>query len=177
MPVMLGMFQSEITKSNFPTLSFANADDPTKVAAGKLIYAQWCSSCHGKRLQGQPLWQLTDRCVGRRAPAQDETGHTWQHPDEDIFHSVKFGRFSSVPAETSSFMPAFKDSLDDREILSVMAFIKARWPVGLRVSQAMLNPGRAGMPRQANVEEWRLPATCNALLRQRAAATGAWKAR
>lgn len=69
-------------------------------------------------------------------------------------------------------MPAFQDRLDDREILSVIAFIKARWLVGLRVSQAMLNPGRAGMPRQANTREWRLPPTCNALLRQTAATAG-----
>ena len=66
--------------------------------------------------------------------------------------------------------------LSDREILDVMAFIKARWPIGLRASQAMLNPGRAGMPRQASSEEWRLPPTCNALLRQSGAVTPATNA-
>lgn len=148
---------------------FADADDAGMVMLGKKIYMGHCASCHGRNLQGQPLWQLIDEYVGRRAPAHDETGHTWQHSDEDIFDMVKYGRFPSMPAELVSFMPAFDAVLSDREILSVIAFIKARWPIGLRVSQAMLNPGRAGMPRQAGTSEWRLQPTCNVLLRRGAA--------
>jgi mono/diheme cytochrome c family protein len=121
-----------------------------------------CASCHGRNLQGQPLWQLSDEYAGRRAPAHDETGHTWQHSDEEIFHMIKYGRFSSAAVDIFSFMPAFDKAMDDRAILAVMAFIKARWPVGLRAFQAMLNPGHAGMPRNATSEEWRLPPTCNA---------------
>jgi S-disulfanyl-L-cysteine oxidoreductase SoxD len=147
---------------------FADADDSAMVMLGKKIYMGHCASCHGRNLQGQPLWQLIDEYVGRRAPAHDETGHTWQHSDEDIFYMIKYARLSSTPAEIVSFMPAFDAVLSDRDILSVMAFIKARWPIGLRISQAMLNPGRAGMPRQASAEEWRLPPTCNVLLRRRA---------
>ena len=146
---------------------FAGADDSAMVMLGKKIYAGHCASCHGRNLQGQPLWQLIDEYVGRRAPAHDETGHTWQHSDEDIFHMIEYGRLPSMPAEIVSFMPAFDAVLSDLEILSVAAFIKARWPIGLRISQAMLNPGRAGMPRQASAEEWRLPPTCNVLLRRR----------
>jgi mono/diheme cytochrome c family protein len=149
---------------------FADADDGAKVMHGKTIYMSRCASCHGRNLQGQPLWQLSDEYAGRRAPAHDETGHTWQHSDEEIFYMTKYGRFASVPARTVSFMPGFGDVLDDGEIIAVMAFIKARWPIGLRASQAMLNPGRVGMPRQANEAEWRLPPTCNGVLRQRAAA-------
>src|ERR1700730_12126042 len=80
-----------------PALHFANADDPTRVAAGRLIYTQRCSSCHGKRLQGQPLWQLQDEYSGRRAPAHDESGHTWEHSDEDLFHITRYGRFTATP--------------------------------------------------------------------------------
>jgi len=129
-------------------------------ALGKRIYMRACASCHGRNLQGQPLWLLVDEYAGRRAPAHDETGHTWQHSDEDIFHIIKYGRFASAPAGRVSFMPALATVLKDREILAVMAFIKARWPIGLRVSQAMLNPGFAGMPRKANDVEWRFPPTC-----------------
>ena len=51
-------------------------------------------------------------------------------------------------------MPAFEAVLDDRETLNVLAFIKARWPpIGLRVAQATLNPGHAGMPQQKSGEE------------------------
>jgi S-disulfanyl-L-cysteine oxidoreductase SoxD len=150
---------------------FADADDPEMVRLGRKIYMGHCALCHGRNLQGQPLWQLIDEYVGRRAPAHDETGHTWQHSDEDLFHMIKYGRFPSAPAGLVSFMPAAEGVLSDREILEVMAFIKARWPIGLRASQAMLNPGRAGMPRQASSREWMLPPTCNVLLRQGDAVT------
>jgi mono/diheme cytochrome c family protein len=142
---------------------FADADDRPMVMLGKKIYMSHCASCHGRNLQGQPLWQLNDEYVGRRAPAHDETGHTWQHSDEDLFYMIKFGTFSSAPADAVSFMPAFDTVLGDRETLSVMAFIKARWPNALRISQAMLNPDHAGMPQQASATEWRLlrpPAMC-----------------
>jgi S-disulfanyl-L-cysteine oxidoreductase SoxD len=153
---------------------FADADDAATAKHGKGIYMGHCASCHGRNLQGQPLWQLRDEFAGRRAPAQDETGHTWQHSDENIFYMIKYGRFTSAPLGADSFMPAFRDVLDDREIIAVMAFIKARWPTALRVSQAMLNPGRAGMPQRAGQTEWRFPPTsCSAARRRQAAATGA----
>ncbi len=139
---------------------FANADDATLVAAGRAIYMPTCSSCHGRRLQGQALWQVMDRYAGRRAPAHDASGHTWQHSDEDLFYMTKFGRFPSAPAHAVSFMPAFAGHLSDREILSVLAFIKSSWPVGIRASQAMLNPGWAGMPKDAGKSSWTLPPNC-----------------
>jgi S-disulfanyl-L-cysteine oxidoreductase SoxD len=150
---------------------FADADDPAMVRFGRKIYMGHCASCHGRNLQGQPLWQLSDEYVGRRAPAHDETGHTWQHSDEDIFHMIKYGRFPLAPTGIVSYMPPAEGVLSDHEILDVMAFIKARWPIGLRASQAMLNPARAGMPRQASSQEWVLPPTCNVLLRRSAAIT------
>jgi S-disulfanyl-L-cysteine oxidoreductase SoxD len=149
-----------------PALHVANADDLAAVAAGKPIYMRSCASCHGRKLQGQPLWELDDQYSHRRAPAHDETGHTWQHSDEEIFQEIKFGRFSTTPPGTVSYMPAFGDALSEPAILEVMAFIKARWPLGLRVSQAMLNPGFAGMPTRANEIEWTLPPNCTATLQR-----------
>jgi S-disulfanyl-L-cysteine oxidoreductase SoxD len=145
---------------------FADAADAALVTLGKSVYAGYCASCHGKNLQGQPLWQLDDTFAGRRAPAHDETGHTWQHADEDLFHKTKYGRFAAEPVDPDPAMPAYAATLDDHQILAALAFIKARWPLGLRVSQAMLNPGFAGMPSEASDVEWRLPPNCNVLLRR-----------
>jgi len=146
--------------SSRSTLHFANADDPARVAAGRLIYAQRCSACHGKRLQGQPLWQLQDQYSGRRAPAHDESGHTWEHSDEELFHITRYGRFIATPPNVPTYMPAFEGILNDEQILDVTAFIKARWPLGLRVSQSLLNPGYAGMPANAQSVDWTFPPTC-----------------
>jgi S-disulfanyl-L-cysteine oxidoreductase SoxD len=149
-----------------PRTHFADADNAAVVKEGKQLYGRVCASCHGRRLQGQLLWQVRDQFVGRRAPAHDQTGHTWQHSDEELFYITKFGRFSTTPPTAKSYMPAYGQSLTDDQILATIAYIKATWPLGLRVSQALLNPGYAGMPQNAATVEWRLPPTCQAALQR-----------
>ena len=73
-----------------------------------------------------------------------------------------YGRFASTPATAVSYMPAFRGEMSEHDILAVLAFIKSRWPIGLRVSQAMLNPGFAGMPAGASKADWTLPPNCGA---------------
>ena len=153
---------SVLASADVPATHFANADDNAAVASGKQLYRVECSSCHGRSLEGQPLWQLQDQYAGRRAPAHDASGHTWQHSDGDLFYMTKYGRFPQAPKDVKSFMPAFGGRLKDKEILDVLAYIKSAWPLGLRVSQAMLNPGLAGMPRDADKVKWTLPPTCTA---------------
>jgi len=118
------------------------------------------------------LWQVQDEFAGRRAPAHDQTGHSWQHADEDLFAMTKFGRFATAPATAKSYMPAYAQNLSDDQILATIAYIKATWPLGLRVSQALLNPDYAGMPQNADTVEWRLPPTCQAALQRAGTAVG-----
>jgi mono/diheme cytochrome c family protein len=138
-------------------LHFVDADDRALVTLGRHVYAARCASCHGRSLQGQPLWQLDDDDRARRAPALDATGHGWFRDDDDLFRMVAFGGAS---AASRSAMPAFAGLLDERQILAVVAFVKARWPIGLRAAQAMRNPGSAGMPADAARPGWRFPPTC-----------------
>ncbi|MBV9318763.1 MAG: c-type cytochrome [Mycobacterium sp.] len=149
-----------------PPMHIADANDVETVMRGKQIYSGHCASCHGRYLQGQALWQLVDDYAGRRAPAHDETGHTWQHPDEDLFEMTKYGRFTTAPPGYRPGMPAFAHDLADPDILAVLAYIKARWPLGLRVAQALLNPSLAGLPPGAEKVDWKFPPTCKSLLRQ-----------
>jgi S-disulfanyl-L-cysteine oxidoreductase SoxD len=155
-----------------PRLHFADAENAAAVLEGKRLYASHCAGCHGRKLQGQLLWQVQDEFAGRRAPAHDQTGHTWQHADEDLFVMTKFGRFATTPAAAKSYMPAYAQNLSDDQILATIAYIKATWPLGLRVSQALLNPDYAGMPRNADTVEWRLPPTCQAALQRAGTAVG-----
>ena len=141
---------------------FADADNAALVDRGARIYSDSCAGCHGRRLQGQALWQLRDQYEGRRAPPHDSTGHTWQHSDEELFHMTKFGRFSAAPPDFKSYMPAFGQAMSDDDVVAVIAFIKSRWPVGIRASQAMLNPNQAGMPEGADKADWTLPPNCMA---------------
>ncbi|HEY1612660.1 MAG TPA: cytochrome c [Rhizomicrobium sp.] len=160
----IALIASGLLQTAFAPAHFANADDDALVDRGGYVYSMECGSCHGRRLQGQPLWQLNDQYAGRRAPAQDATGHTWQHSDEDLFHKTKYGKFPSDPAHSVSYMPAFAGNLDDHDILAVLAYIKSNWPTGLRASQAMLNPGQAGMPKGADKANWTLPPNCRTSL-------------
>jgi mono/diheme cytochrome c family protein len=140
---------------------FADADDLSKVLAGKALYQRWCAACHGRRLQGQALWQLNDQYSGRRAPAHDQTGHTWAHSDDELFFMTRQGRFPGTAASAPSYMPAFGNYLTDQQIIAVLAFIKANWSIGLRISQALLNPGNAGMPVAGlDNNDWTLPPNC-----------------
>lgn len=142
---------------------FADATNNMSVVLGKRLYAAYCAGCHGRYLQGQALWQLADIYAGKRAPAFDETGFAWQRSDDEIFRITKFGRLGRGPPTA---MPAFSDRLTDNQIVAVVAFMKARWPIGLRILQAMRNPGFAGMPADADNASWQLPPNCNALLRR-----------
>jgi len=106
----------------------ADPGDPARVAWGERVYAQHCASCHGPRLEGQPHWR-NRRPDGRLpAPPQDESGHTWHHPDQVLFAITKNGLVPPhAPKGYESDMPAFASKLGDDEIWSVLAFIKSRW--------------------------------------------------
>lgn len=69
------------------------------------------------------------------APPHGETGHTWHHPDQDLFLIVKEGVAAIVPGYETD-MPAFAAVLTDAEILAVLGYIKGTWPGEQRDYQA-----------------------------------------
>ena len=70
------------------------------------------------------------------------------------------GHFPGPGADRRASMPAFRASLTEEQIVSILAFIKFTWPISLRVSQAMLNPDQAGMPANFANVEWTFPPNC-----------------
>jgi len=55
------------------------------------------------------------------APPHDASGHTWHHPDSDLFGITKHGLGPYAPAGYQSDMPAFGGTLSDEEIAAVLA--------------------------------------------------------
>ena len=111
-----------------PTTERADEGDAAMVALGRKVYDEQCASCHGRALEGQPDWQ-TRMANGRLpAPPHDESGHTWHHPDDQLFGIVKQGLQPYAGPDYESDMPAFVGRLSDREIWAVLAFIKSTWP-------------------------------------------------
>lgn len=113
--------------------------DPAAVALGERIYVEACASCHGANLEGQPDWQTRNADGKLPAPPHDETGHTWHHPDAQLFAITKFGLAPIAGADYATDMPAFESTLSDAEILAALAYIKSRWPEQIRGHQARID--------------------------------------
>lgn len=105
----------------------ANPDDTEQVMLGGAVYQENCAECHGVALKGQPNWKQRLPDGTMPAPPHDDTGHTWHHPDQQLFDYTKLGGGAVVPAPFKSAMPGFGENLSDQEIWAVLAFIKSRW--------------------------------------------------
>lgn len=103
-------------------------DDPRAVAAGRTLYAEHCAACHGADLEGEPDWRERDADGYLPAPPHDETGHTWHHPDAQLFDITKRGIEAVVGGGYRSRMIGYDGILTDDEILAVLAYIKSTWP-------------------------------------------------
>lgn len=119
-------------------LSAANAADSAQVEAGRAIYAANCASCHGDKLQGQPNWKERKPDGKLPAPPHDATGHTWHHPDQQLFEITKLGVAAIVPNYQTD-MIGFGDRLSDQDIWNVIAFIKSTWPADIQARQAKIS--------------------------------------
>ncbi|WP_116134405.1 cytochrome c [Tropicimonas sp. IMCC34043] len=110
---------------------------PAQLRAGEVLYAETCASCHGENREGQPDWRRRLETGRMPAPPQDGTGHTFTNSDADLFAMTKFGIGAVVPGYESD-MPGFEGALEDREIVTILAFLKANWPDEKRQFQASL---------------------------------------
>lgn len=113
----------------------ADPDDAAQVVLGERVYAASCAACHGADLEGQPDWRLRQANGRLPAPPHDESGHTWHHPDQQLFDMTKLGVAAIAPEGYLSDMPGFAGSLSDDEIWAVLAYIKSTWPPEVRARQ------------------------------------------
>ena len=113
-------------------------DDSAQVAAGRQVYADHFARCHGANLEGEGNWRERKPNGRLPAPPHDASGHTWHHPDHQLFTIVKGGLSAVVPGYQSD-MPAFEHTLSEPQINAVLTYIKSTWPVEIRERQETLN--------------------------------------
>lgn len=107
-----------------------------RITQGKMVYDDYCASCHGANLEGQPNWRARKPDGRLPAPPHDPSGHTWHHPDQMLFVMTKFGPQATAGPGYESDMPAFDGILTDQEIVNVLIYIKSTWPEEIQQEQA-----------------------------------------
>lgn len=118
-------------------------NDLQLVARGKKVYDANCAACHGAELQGQANWRERGADGLLPAPPQDETGHTWHHPDALLFALTKYGPAMMAGRGYQSAMPGFKDVLSDEDIIATLSYIKSRWPEEIVARHDQINKSAA----------------------------------
>ena len=109
--------------NNFPI----TVESKLMIARGKITYENNCVSCHMINLAGAENWKGLDEDGHRKAPPLNGTGHTWHHDDKTLHNIIKYGLANLVDGYEGK-MIGFKDNLSDKDIDSVLAYIKSYWP-------------------------------------------------
>ena len=97
------------------------------IERGKIAYQNNCVSCHMINLAGAENWKDVDEDGHRKAPPLNGTGHTWHHDDKTLHAIIKYGLAKLVNNYQGKMM-GFGEKLSDKEIDSVLAYIKSFWP-------------------------------------------------
>jgi len=107
------------------------------LALGEQLYNQYCSDCHGEKLEGVPKWKVTQPDGSLLPPPHDSSGHTWHHPDPVLNEIMANG---GDPTLYNTKMPGFGDQLTEREIEAILDYIKSHWGEEEREYQWWLTP-------------------------------------
>ena len=122
------------------------------VERGKLGYRQYCASCHGSQLQGQPDWKSPLPNGRLPAPPHDASGHTWHHPDVVLAGITRRGLKPYVSGDYESDMPAFEGILSEQQIGDILSYIKSTWPERERGYQMKMTEQSPSDPVAANAK-------------------------
>ena len=113
---------SSIAHNHFPITT----ESKIMIERGKLAYQDNCASCHMVNLSGAENWKGVDEDGHRKAPPLNGTGHTWHHADKTLHAIIKYG-LAKLVNNYEGKMIGFGDKLSDKEIDSVLAYIKSFW--------------------------------------------------
>lgn len=122
-----------VKPEDIPTVDPANE----QLYLAQQNYNKLCAHCHGWAGDGQPQSTIenAERLGYHTVPRHDSTGHTWQHPDQILFETIKYG----VQAPTNLYaMSPFDEQYTDDEIFGIVDYIKQWWTDDQRRQQSDL---------------------------------------
>ena len=114
--------EASYSHSHFPI----TRDSVLMIARGKIVYESNCVSCHQINLVGAENWKGLDEDGHRKAPPLNGTGHTWHHDDASLHNIIKYG-LAKIVKNYEGKMIAFGDKINDKQIDSVLSYIKSYW--------------------------------------------------
>ena len=114
--------ETSYSHSHFPK----TRDSTLMIARGKIIYESYCVSCHQVNLIGAENWKGVDEDGHRKAPPLNGTGHTWHHDDASLHNIIKYG-LAKIVKNYEGKMIGFGDKINDKQIDSVLSYIKSHW--------------------------------------------------
>ena len=126
--------EASFSHSHFPI----TRDSELMIARGKTIYQNNCISCHQVNLVGVENWKELDEDGHRKSPPLNGTGHTWHHDDATLHNIIKYGLVKLVKNYQGKML-GFEDKLKDKDIDSVLAYIKNFWPDDMYQQQINLS--------------------------------------
>ena len=129
-------FISEASYSNihFPI----TRDSALMIARGKIVYENNCASCHQVNLVGAKNWKGLDEDGHRKAPPLNGTGHTWHHEDATLHNIIKYG-LNKLVKNYEGKMLGFEHKLRDKDIDSILSYMKSFWPTNKYQQQINLS--------------------------------------
>ncbi len=116
-----------ISETSYSHIHYPITRDSTlMVSRGKILYESNCISCHKVNLVGAENWKGLDEDGHRKAPPLNGTGHTWHHDDASLHNIIKYG-LAKLVKNYKGKMLGFEDNLEDRDIDSVLSYMKSFW--------------------------------------------------
>jgi len=97
--------------------------NPARIAQGAVIYARECADCHGANLEGDPNWETKLGDGSNPPPPLDGSGHATHHSDAGLLTLLNYG----LNYGKESFMPGYKETLNDDEQMAVIEYMKSFW--------------------------------------------------
>tara|TARA_B100000787_G_scaffold2353_1_gene1770 strand:- start:44 stop:433 length:390 start_codon:yes stop_codon:yes gene_type:complete len=113
-------------------------DSALMIAKGKIAYENNCVSCHQVNLVGAKNWKGLDEDGHRKAPPLNGTGHTWHHDDATLHNIIKYG-LNKLVKNYEGKMLGFEHKLRDKDIDSILSYMKSFWPTNKYQQQINLS--------------------------------------